>query len=180
MNYYNSFVIHPMFIQILEIMEKNHLKVPIKSSQAILRMQKFNIFLERLISPEGTFPAFGRSIIYRLGAFQTLSLSIWKYGLPKPLHFGGIRSALTKVMSNMFNIKGNFNKKGFLTLGFIGHQHNVANVYSNNGSAYIISVFFLTLGLPKNHPFWIEPPQPWTSQNAWNGKEFPIDYQIQY
>lgn len=178
MNYYNSFVIHPMFIQILEIMEKNNLKVPIKSSEAIHRMQKFNIFLERLISPEGTFPAFGRSIIYRLGAFQTLSLSIWKYGLPKPLNYGGIRSALTKVMSNMFNIKGNFNTKGYLTLGFTGHQHNVANVYSNNGSTYIISVFFLTLGLPKNHPFWIDPSQPWTSQNAWNGKEFPIDNNI--
>ena len=76
MNYYNSFVIHPMFIELLEIMEKNNITVPLKSSTAIKRMQKFKIFLERLITPEGKFPAFGRSIVYRLGVFQTLALSI--------------------------------------------------------------------------------------------------------
>ena len=178
MNYYNSFVIHPMFIHMLEIMEKNNIPVPISSKIALERMQKFNIFLERLISPEGKIPAFGRSIVYRLGIFQTLSLSIWKYDLPSPLTNGGVRNALTNVMNNMFNIKGNFNKKGYLTLGFAGHQPNVANGYSNNGSSYITSLIFLTLGLPANHPFWTDPSQPWTSQNAWNGKPFPMDYHI--
>ena len=28
MNYYNSFIIHPMLIQMLEIMEKNNIRVP--------------------------------------------------------------------------------------------------------------------------------------------------------
>ena len=167
-----------MLIHMLEIMEKNHLKTPINSTIAIKRMQKFNIFLERLISPEGTFPAFGRSIVYRLGAFQTLTLSIWKYNLPEPLTNGGVRSALTKVMNNMFSIKENFNEKGFLTLGFAGHQLTVANGYSNNGSTYLTSFLFLTLGLPPNHPFWTDKSQPWTSQNAWSGKPFPIDNHI--
>ena len=35
MNYYNSFVIHPMLIQILEIMEKNNIKAPISSEETI-------------------------------------------------------------------------------------------------------------------------------------------------
>jgi hypothetical protein len=118
MNYYNSFVIHPMFIQILEIMEKNKLKVPISSKLAIKRMQRFNIFLERLISPEGYFPAFGRSIVYRVACFQTLALSIWKYRLPDNLTNGGVRSALTKVLENMFKIKGNFNKNKYLIANF--------------------------------------------------------------
>ena len=180
MNYYNSFVIHPMFIHMLEIMEKNHIEVPISSKVAINRMQNFNIFLERLISPEGKFPAFGRSIVYRLGVFQTLSLSIWKYGLPKPLINGGVRSALTKIMVNMFSVKGNFNKKGFLTLGFVGHQRKVANKYSNNGSTYITARIFLALGLPANDPFWIDKPKEWTSQKAWSGKSFPIDNHIKF
>lgn len=60
----------------LEIMEKNKIEVPISSRLALERMQRFNIILERLISPEGTFPAFGRSIVYRMAAFQTLSLSV--------------------------------------------------------------------------------------------------------
>lgn len=118
MNYYNSFVIHPMFIHILEIMEKNHLKVPISSKLALKRMQRFNIFLERLISPEGYFPAFGRSIVYRVGCFQTLALSLWKYKLPDNLTYGGVRSALTKVLENMFNIKKNFNKNEYLIVKF--------------------------------------------------------------
>ena len=92
----------------LEIMEKNHIRVPISSNIAIERMQKFNLFLERLISPEGKFPAFGRSIVYRLGVFQTLSLSAWKYGLPGPLTNGGVRNALTCVINNMFSIKNRF------------------------------------------------------------------------
>ena len=178
MNYYNSFVIHPMFIQMLENMEKKNLKTPISSEEAIKRMQKFNLFLERLISPEGNFPPFGRSIVYRLGAFQTLALSIWKYGLPQPLTNGGVRSALTKVMNNMFKIKGNFNEKGFLTLGFAGHQVSVSNSYSNNGSTYLTSLFFLALGLPPNHHFWIDSPKSWTSQDAWSGKNFPLDVHI--
>ena len=178
MNYYNSYVIHPMFINILEIMEKHQIKVPLKSIIAIKRMQKFNIFLERLISPEGKFPAFGRSIVYRLGAFQTLALSIWKYGLPKPLTNGGVRSCLTKVINNMFKIKGNFDEKGYLNLGFVGHQRDIANAYSTSASAYLTSLIFLPLGLPSNHSFWVEPPHQWTSQMAWTGKQFPIDNHI--
>ena len=178
MNYYNSYVIHPIFINMLEIMEKHHIKVPLNSSIAIKRMQKFNIFLERLISPEGKFPAFGRSLVYRLGVFHTLALSIWKYGLPKPLTNGGVRSCLTKVINNMFKIKGNFDEKGFLNLGFVGHQRSIANAYSTSGSTYLTSLIFLPLGLSSNHPFWVDPPQQWTSQKAWTGKSFSIDNHI--
>ena len=174
MNYYNSFVIHPMLIEILETMENNNIEVPISSKLAIERMQQFNVFMERLISPEGTFPAFGRSITYRMAAFQTLALSAWKYGLPKNLTYGGVRNALTKVLNNMFKIKENFNEGGFLTLVFVGHQPYIADKYSNNGSTYITALIFLVLGLPSSHEFWTEPPKPWTSIKAWNGNPFPI------
>ena len=40
-----------------------------------------------------------------------------------------------------------------INLGFVGHQPNVANTYSNNGSTYITSLIFLPLGLPDNHLF---------------------------
>lgn len=178
MNYYNSYVIHPMFIHIIEIMEKNNMKVPVNSTIAIKRMQKFNSFLERLISPEGTFPAFGRSIVNRLGAFHSLALSILKYGLPKHITNGGIRSGLTKIIENMFNNRNNFNDHGFLNLGFVGHQVNIANSYSTSGSTYLTSLIFLPLGLPANHSFWVDSPQQWTSKKAWSGKQFPIDNHI--
>lgn len=77
----------------------------------------------------------------------------------------------------MFNDEGNFNEGGYLTLGFSGHQPYISNSYSNNGSSYITSLIFLVLGLPSNHPFWIDPPKPWTSINAWKGNSFPIDHE---
>ena len=92
-------------------------------------MQRFNTFIERLISPEGTFPAFGRSVVYRMGAFQSLALAAWKYGLPEGLTNGQVRSALSAVMRNMFSVDGNFDDKGFLALGFAGHQPDLANYY---------------------------------------------------
>lgn len=175
LDYYNSYVIHPMYIEMLEILEKHHFGTPITSALAIKRMQRFNLFIERFISPEGTYPAFGRSIVYRMGAFQTLAMAAWKYGLPAELSNGQVRGALTAVMKNMFKVKGNFSDKGFLQLGFAGHQPDLANYYTNNGSLYMTSLVFMPLGLPIDHPFWTDEIQPWTSQKAWNGQPFPID-----
>ena len=36
----------------------------------------------------------------------------------------------------MFEIEGNFDKEGFLQLGFAGHQPEIADSYSNNGSMH--------------------------------------------
>ena len=38
------------------------------------------------------------------------------------------------------------------------------------------SLSFMPLGLPANHPFWADAPQPWTQVKAWNGKPFPKDH----
>jgi len=175
LDYYDSYVIHPMYIEMLEILEQHGFNTPISSKLAIKRMQRFNVFIERLISPEGTYPAFGRSVVYRLGAFQTLAMAAWRYGLPESLSNGQVRAALTTVMNNMFKVDGNFDDKGFLRLGFAGHQPNLANYYTNSGSLYMTSLVFMPLALPATHPFWTDPPQPWTSQKAWNGQPFPID-----
>lgn len=175
LDYYNSYVIHPMYIEVLEVCNANKFWTPISTKLAIKRMQRFNTFLERLISPEGTYPAFGRSVVYRMGAFQTMALAAWKYGLPEGLSNGQIRSALTAVMKNMFAVEGNFDDENYLRLGFAGHQPDLSNYYTNNGSLYMTSLVYMPLGLPADHPFWTSPAEPWTSQKAWAGKEFPID-----
>lgn len=176
MDYYNSYVMHPMMVEVVEMCKKHKFSTPISLDLAVKRMNRFNTILERFISPEGTYPAVGRSVIYRMGAFQTLAMSAWKYGLPKDLTNGSVRSALTCVMKRMFAVDGNFDDKGYLRLGFAGHQPNLANYYSNNGSLYMTSLVFMPLGLPANHPFWTAPAEPWTSQKAWSGQEFPEDY----
>lgn len=175
LDYYNSFVIHPMFVEAIEICQNKHFGTPISLKLAVKRMNRFNTFIERLISPEGTYPAFGRSVVYRMGAFQSLALSAWKYGLPEGLTNGQVRSALTAVMKNMFAVDGNFNEKGFLALGFAGHQPDLSNYYTNNGSLYMTSLVFMPLGLPADHPFWTDAAEDWTSRKAWSGKPFPID-----
>lgn len=176
MDYYNSYVMHPMMVEVVEMCKKHKFSTPISLDLAVKRMNRFNTILERFISPEGAYPAVGRSVIYRMGAFQTLAMSAWKYGLPKDLTNGSVRSALTCVMKRMFAVDGNFDDKGYLRLGFAGHQPNLANYYSNNGSLYMTSLVFMPLGLPADHPFWTAPAEPWTSQKAWSGQEFPEDY----
>ena len=121
--------------------------------RALKRTRKYAIVLERLISPEGTFPVFGRSIPYRMATMQPLALMAWYDKLPAGLTPGQVRAALTAVMHNMFDGKENFNEKDFLTIGFVGRQPNVADWYTNNGSLYMTSLAFMPLGLPTTHPF---------------------------
>lgn len=175
-DYYNSFVIQPMFLEIIEILEKKKLGTAVSSELALKRMQRYNNHMERLISPEGTFPPIGRSLTYRMAAFQPLALAALKYGMPVGISNGQVRNALTTVMKNMFEMDGNFNNKGYLQLGFVGHQPDIADYYTNNGSLYLTSLIFLPLGLKADAAFWQDVPEDWTAKKAWKGKAFPKDY----
>jgi hypothetical protein len=183
-DYYNSYVIQPMYVQVLQVLAGKKTSIIGKSPEAVgrdlnkakKRMQRYGIILERFISPEGAFPLFGRSMTYRLGVFQPLALLAWKGDLPEELGEGQVRSALTCVMKRMFSQEGNFNEKGFLQLGFAGHQPSLADGYSNNGSMYLTSEVFLPLGLPASHSFWTSPAQDWTAKKAWEGNPLPKDH----
>ncbi|MDR0810849.1 MAG: DUF2264 domain-containing protein [Paludibacter sp.] len=178
-DYYNSYVIQPMYLQVLETLTKyKRLSQEENRDIALKRMQRFGIILERFISPEASFPVFGRSITYRLGVFQPLSLLCLKEKLPPELPEGQVRYALTSVIKRMFSQEGNFNEAGFLQLGFAGHQENLADWYSNNGSMYLTTEVFLPLGLPASHSFWTAKPLDWTAKKAWSGRDFPKDHAI--
>ncbi len=185
-DYYNSFVIQPMYVEVLQVLVDRKIRLRDKSLDDVkknfdlaqLRMQRYGEILERLISPEGAFPAFGRSITYRMAIFQPLALLSWKEKLPANLPEGQVLNALTNVMKRMFSDKDNFSDKGFLQLGFAGHQPDVADRYTNTGSLYITSLTFLPLGLPANHSFWTSVPLDWTAKKAWEGKSFPKDRTI--
>lgn len=182
-DYYNSFVIQPMYVECLEVMTKEG-KNKIWNApdcnygKAVKRMQRFGMILERFISPEGSFPVFGRSITYRTGVLQPLALLALRQQLPTELPNGQVRAAMTSVIKRMFSDDRNFNEKGFLRLGFNGSQPKISDWYTNNGSLYLASLAFLPLGLPADHPFWTDAPQDWTSKKAWAGEEFPKDHAI--
>lgn len=183
-DYYNSYVIHPMYLECLEVMTKKgtqgiwNVCGKERYDEALNRTQKYAQILERFISPEGSYPVVGRSIPYRLAVFQPLAMLAWREELPKELTNGQVRAALTCVMKRMYDTPGNFNEKNYLTLGFNGHQPNTSDWYTNNGSLYMTSLAFLPLGLPANHPFWTDAPQPWTQVKAWTGQEFPKDHAV--
>ena len=179
-DYYSSYVFHPMYLETLQAMadakRSSRIDYHKYHERALKRAQKYAIILERFISPDGTFPVFGRSIVYRLSAMQPLSLMAWYQTLPKELSNGQVRAALTKVLHRMFDAQENFNDAGYLTIGFCGSQPDVADWYTNNGSLYMTSMVFMPLGLPANHPFWADAPQPWTQVKAWGGQPFPKDH----
>lgn len=179
-DYYSSYVFHPMYLETLQAMKdsKDYTRIDYKKyyDRALVRAQKFSIVLERFISPEGTFPVFGRSTPYRMATMQPLALMAWYKRLPAGVSDAQVRCALTKVLHTMFDGKENFNKGGFLTIGFTGRQPEVADWYTNNGSLYMTSLAFLPLGLPATDAFWTDAPQEWTSVKAWNGKPFPKDH----
>lgn len=180
-DYYSSFVFHAMYLETLRAMTESHygsrLKYTDYYARAEKRAQKFSIILERMISPEGTFPVFGRSIPYRMACLQPLALMAWYDKLPAGMSRAQVRCALTAVMHRMFDGKENFNEGGFLTIGFCGRQPSVADWYTNNGSLYMTSLGFLPLGLPATHPFWTDAADDWTSRKAWGGEPFPKDHQ---
>ena len=174
-DYYSSYVFHPMYLETLQAMVDA--KVNSRLDYQKYYDRKYSIILERFISPEGTFPAFGRSIPYRMATMQPLALMAWYQKLPKDLSNGQVRAALTKVLHRMFDQENNFNEKGYLSIGFCGNtQKNVADWYTNNGSLYMTTLAFMPLGLPADHPFWTDAAQPWTQVKAWNNQQFPKDH----
>ena len=184
-DYYNAFVMQPMLLEILEVLEKQDApfwngKPLLLHAQALKRMQRYSEHLERFISPQGSFPPIGRSLTYRTAAFQPLALLAWRKQLPASLPEGQVRAALMAAHRAVWSAPSNFTRDGFLTIGFVGHQPTLGDWYSNNGSMYIASEGLLALGLPENDSFWTSPAQDWTQKKAFAGQPFKKDYPVDY
>ncbi|MBC7653728.1 MAG: DUF2264 domain-containing protein [Oligoflexus sp.] len=177
-DYYNSFVIHPMMLQIVEILVKHNEQNSKLYDTVLSRSVRYAVIEERLISPEGTFPPVGRSLTYRFGAMQCLGLIALMKKLPEAVKPAQVRSALSLVVSNMIEPEGTFDKNGWLQIGFAGHQPDMAEIYISTGSLYLCAVGLLPLGLPETDSFWTDPPADWTSKKAWSGFNLPLDHSI--
>ncbi len=168
-DYYNSFVIHPMILDIVKVLkETKHPKGKLYD-KILKRSQRYAQILEMQISPEGTFPVIGRSTTYRFGVFQALSQLALLEKLPEKLSEGQVRAGLTAVLKRLFKAKGLYDANGWLQIGVIGHQPKMGEAYITTGSLYLTSLGFLPLGLPANHSFWTSPAEDWTNLKIWNG-----------
>lgn len=177
-DYYNSFVIQPMLLDILQEHVKHGEKYVKTLETVVIRAKRYASIQEKLISPEGTFPAIGRSLPYRFGAFQLLVQMALQHQLPEDIKPSQVRSALTAVIKRMIEAPGVFDSNGWLTIGFCGHQPDIAESYISTGSLYLCSVGLLPLGLSTNDPFWADAPMDWTAKKIWTGQNFPADHAI--
>ena len=175
-DYYNSFVIQPMLLEILQTTGNEKALY----AEVLKRAQRYAAVQERLISPEGTFPAIGRSLAYRFGAFQSLSqIALFKQ-LPPEIKPQQVRSALYTLIKKQLEAPGTFDQKGWLQIGFYGHQPGIGEVYISTGSLYLCSQAFLILGLKSSDDFWQGADVAWTQRKIWNGEAVPIDHSIDH
>ncbi len=177
-DYYNSFVIQPMLLDVLgELATPGSL---FQKPQATVRQRarRYAEVQERLIAPDGTFPALGRSTCYRFGAFQLLAQMAWRRELPAEVKPAQVRCALTAVIRRMIEAPGTFDAQGWLQLGFCGHQPALAETYISTGSLYLCAVGLLPLGLPPTDEFWSAPAARWTAQKLWSGENLPADHAL--
>jgi hypothetical protein len=178
-DYYNSFVIQPMLLDVLDVVRSESAAWKELATRAEARARRYAAVLERLISPEGTFPPIGRSIAYRFGALQGLAQMALRRALPDGVPPAQVRAAMTAVIRRTIDAPGTFDEGGWLQIGFAGHQPGIGERYISTGSLYLCAVGLLPLGLPPDDEFWAAPAQPWTSVRAWSGQPFPIDRAIQ-
>jgi len=178
-DYYNSFVIQPMFLEILDALissgEKDYKTLELE----LARARRYAAVQERLISPEGTYPPIGRSLAYRFGAFQLLSKMALMHQLPEDVLPQQVRCALYEVVKKQLEMPGTFDSAGWLQIGLVGHQPGVGEPYISTGSLYLCSQVFLVLGLPATDPFWQNADADWTAKKAWKGEPVPIDHAIE-
>jgi len=144
----------------------------------LARARRYAAIQERLIAPDGTFPAIGRSIAYRCGAFHLLALMALGRELPDPLTGPQVRCALTAVTRRLMEAPGTFDRDGWLRIGFCGHQPKLGESYISTGSLYLCSAVLLPLGLGPADPFWAGPAQNWTSRRIWSGEDRPADHAV--
>jgi hypothetical protein len=178
-DYYNSFVIQPMFLEVLQALITSGQNENKTYELELTRARRYAAVQERMISPEGTYPPIGRSLAYRFGAFQLLSKIALMRQLPADVLPQQVRCALYEVVKKQMEAPGTFDKDGWLTIGLVGHQPGVGENYISTGSLYLCSQVFLVLGLPSTDPFWQNADADWTAKKAWKGEPIPIDHAIE-
>jgi hypothetical protein len=177
-DYYNSYVIHPMLLDVAKVMVDKGKMPAANYAKLLKRATRYAAIQERLISPEGTFPVVGRSLVYRFGAFQLLSQITLMKQLPKEVLPAQVREGLSAVINRTINAPNTFDPQGWLQIGFYGHQPNISEEYISAGSVYLCSTGLLPLGLPADDAFWTDGPADWTSKKVWAGVDLPNDHAI--
>lgn len=177
-DYYNSFVIQPMMLDVVEAGVAMGMYDDADRRRVVRRARRCAAVLERMISPEGAIPPLGRSLAYRFGCLQLLGQVALRDELPDELSPAQARCGMTAAMRRLAEAPGTFDAAGWLTVGFAGEQPAIGERYISRGSVYLCSAALLPLGLSADHPFWADADQPWTSRRIYDGQDVPADHAL--
>lgn len=177
-DYYNSFVIQPMYLDVLRTFADVGRGYQELLEKCLTRSGRYAAELEKNINSDGSYPIIGRSITYRFGAFQLLSQAALQGFLPQELPAEQVRCALTATIRKVMEHPDTFDAKGWLQPGVYGYQPDLAEGYICVGSLYLCLAVFLPLGLPPTADFWAKPDMPWTAKRIWSGENVALDHAV--
>lgn len=175
-DYYNSFVIQPMYVDLVKLFADKNPEIGAMRPAVIARAARYASVLERMIGPDGTYPVVGRSVCYRFGAFQMLSQAALQHELEEGISPAAVRCGLTAVIRRVMSAPDMFDENGWLLPGVYGHQPELAEGYINIGSLYLCSAVFLPLGLSPADDFWSGAAEDWSGKKVWSGGRIRIDH----
>jgi hypothetical protein len=177
-DYYNSFVIHPFLLAVLDAVGDHRPEWKAMLPPERERAARYAHVQERMIAADGSYPVVGRSITYRCGAFHCLADISLRGSLPADISPEQTRCALTAVLDRTLTPPGTFDAHGWLRIGLAGHQPALGEPYISTGSLYLCAAAFLPLGLPATDRFWSAPDAPWTAPKVWSGADIPADHAL--
>lgn len=177
MDYYNSYVIQPMLIDVLRTVQGEDAEWRAMLERAQTYGAHYATFLEHLIMPDGSYPVLGRSSAYRFGCFQMLAQAALQDLLEEGIAPAQARCALTQAIRRVMAFD-NFDADGFLEIGVCGRQPDMGEEYISTGSLYLCMAVFLPLGLPPAHPFWSAPDADWTMKRMWRGDPMRCEHAL--
>lgn len=177
-DYYNSFVIQPMLVDILHVFREKGREYAALEEKAVAHAARYAQVLEQMIHADGSWTVIGRSTVYRFGAFQLLSQAALEHFLPDVLPASQVRCALTAALRRGMQNPSTFDAQGFLQPGVDGFQPSMAEEYISVGSLYLCEAVFLPLGLAESDPFWTGEDLPWTDKKIWSGMDTMRDHAV--
>ena len=111
-DYYNSFVIQPMYVDLVDLFADQSDEIARMRPAVLARASRYASVLERMIGPDGSYPVVGRSICYRFGAFQMLAQAALQHRLEVHLSPASVRCGLTAVIRRVMSAPDMFDENG--------------------------------------------------------------------
>lgn len=170
-DYYESIVIHPFLLEIVRYIPWIN-----DSKKYMERALRYSKILLTFIGDDGCYPAIGRSLCYRGGVLHILSklAAFGAFESNCEIDSKSVRTSLTNVLNRIMSDKI-FDANGWLKIGLVQEQSNLAEPYINTGSLYMFMAMFMITAIDSQNNFWQEGKIRDYSGRIWSGENLIAD-----